>query len=576
MTIVYKAGQQITGLSTDTKPSNQVEGTEFTETNTGKIFVFSSGSWTERTSGLSVTDDVTIGSVTATLGDWLEIGADVPSLSTALTTVSNTSSQITLSWTKKTKERVSKHKVEYSTDNSSWTTATNVATGSSYAVTGLSAYTDYYFRISPTNIMGTGGLTTTGSVTKTQGITPSNIANFTASAVSTTQINLSWDASTGTPTPTYKVEYKLSSAGSWTELEASQSGTTYNKTGLTVYTDYDFRVTALNAQGSSPTVTLTSVTTDGVVPAQVAGLSLVSAKPDVDMSWTADSTGVPSVITYTVEHSLTGSGSWSVVNTTTGTTLTDSNVTLDVAHYYRVKGTNAFGTGTYSAVSNVTVATSSISVTGSPTESTSGGYNYYEFLQSGTVTIEGYTPDILIVNGGNSASGANGGSGGEIRQITGQTGLSGTYTITIGGANTASVFSGESGYTTTSGAGGGAGSHSYNGVAGGAGTEITSFPATYSYSGGGGGGAGQQNSNYRGGAGGTGGGGGGGRGKNGWGGYAGSGGRNSGQQGSNQRKGYGGYGGANTGSGGGGGGRYNGVGSAGSGGSGVFVLRVPT
>jgi hypothetical protein len=218
--------------------------------------------------------------------------------------------------------------------------------------------------------------------------------------------------------------------------------------------------------------------------------------------------------------------------------------------------------------------TPELAYTGSSvTDSTVGGYRYLEFLSSGTITIEGYTPDILIVNGGNAGSGQNGGAGGQIRQITGQTGLSGTYTITIGGSSTASVFTGESGYSTTAGANGGIGQYTYSGGAGGAGTSIASFPATWDYSGGGGGGAGQQNNNTYGGAGGSGGGGGGGKGRKGNFGYGAGGGRNNGQNGSSYK--HGGAGGANTGGGGGGGGRYQGVGTAGAGGTGVFVLRIP-
>ena len=321
---------------------------------------------------------------------------------------------------------------------------------------------------------------------------------------------------------------------------------------------------------------------------EIARSAGVSASSVSNNTWaeTTLSTPVKLLENYTVGVTIsTGSGSSYLGTAVNNNSSSPTNTTR---YYKDESGTVGLSTSetmlmvfdsdpaTGISIPSIWQVPSALSYTGSNVvDSTSGGYRYLEFLSSGTVTIEGYEPDILIVNGGNSASSQVGGSGGQIRQITGQTGLSGTYTVTIGGANTASVFTGESGYTATSGASGGAGSWSYSGVAGGAGTSIASFPATYSYSGGGGGGAGQQNSNYRGGAGGTGGGGGGGRGKNGWGGYAGTGGRNNGGAGSSSQRGAGGAGGANTGSGGGGGGRYNGVGAAGAGGTGVFVLRVP-
>ena len=51
MTLIYKAGQQITGLSTDTKPANQVEGSVFTETDTLVVSDYTGGAWVARVAG---------------------------------------------------------------------------------------------------------------------------------------------------------------------------------------------------------------------------------------------------------------------------------------------------------------------------------------------------------------------------------------------------------------------------------------------------------------------------------------------------------------------------------------------
>jgi hypothetical protein len=55
MTIKHYAGRRIRGLSGDTKPSNAEADSEFFETNTGKTFDYSSGSWTERSTGVGST-----------------------------------------------------------------------------------------------------------------------------------------------------------------------------------------------------------------------------------------------------------------------------------------------------------------------------------------------------------------------------------------------------------------------------------------------------------------------------------------------------------------------------------------
>ena len=50
MAIAYKGGNRITGLSTDTRPDviKLVDGTIFTETDTGKEYIKYYGDWTER------------------------------------------------------------------------------------------------------------------------------------------------------------------------------------------------------------------------------------------------------------------------------------------------------------------------------------------------------------------------------------------------------------------------------------------------------------------------------------------------------------------------------------------------
>jgi len=46
MTIVRYAGNKITGVSGDTKPTNVPDGATFYETDTKKLFIKISGTWT--------------------------------------------------------------------------------------------------------------------------------------------------------------------------------------------------------------------------------------------------------------------------------------------------------------------------------------------------------------------------------------------------------------------------------------------------------------------------------------------------------------------------------------------------
>jgi hypothetical protein len=480
MTIKYLSGDRVSGLSTDSKPT-MADGSIFIETDTGKRFVKKvAADWEEVSGGNTV----------------------VPTAVTGLSTTVNSSSQITVSYTGYGNDGITGYKVEKRPSGGSWSTVSASTEDTSHAVTGLSTYTDYDFRVSAINSVGTSSAVTTSSLTKTQGIVPSVPTNFTTSVISTSQINLSWTASiTGNPTPTYKIEYKLNSSGSWTELVASQAGTTYNKTGLSGYTEYDFRVSALNAQGTSNTISVTATRTSGVTPAQVTGLTLTDNKPNVGIVWSADSTGIPSV-TYTLEHSLSStfaSGITVKASGGTGLSYTDSSVTQDVTHYYRVKAVNVLGSGTYSSISNIMIQSLAITTTGA-TVSTSGGYTYYKWTSNGTASIVGYTVDILLVGGGgggggtgNGNWGSGGGGGGGIAVINNWTGYaSGSQTISVGSGGGGSSSSGGSGggatgfgNITANGGGGGSRGQYGNGGSQGSASNLPAGSTSHTSNGGG-------------------------------------------------------------------------------------------
>ena len=83
------------------------------------------------------------------------------------------------------------------------------------------------------------------------GVVPSTPTNLTATAVSTTQVNLTWSASTDSAGVTgYRVE-RCQSAGctNFTQI-AAPTGTAYSDTGLTPGTTYVYRVRAVDSRGT--------------------------------------------------------------------------------------------------------------------------------------------------------------------------------------------------------------------------------------------------------------------------------------------------------------------------------------
>jgi chitodextrinase len=91
---------------------------------------------------------------------------------------------------------------------------------------------------------------------------PSTPTNFTSTAVSATQINLSWTASTDNVGVTgYRVE-RCSGVGCSNFAQiATPTTTTFNDTGLSSSTSYSYRVRATDAAGNLSTFSSTSTTT---------------------------------------------------------------------------------------------------------------------------------------------------------------------------------------------------------------------------------------------------------------------------------------------------------------------------
>ena len=101
-----------------------------------------------------------------------------------------------------------------------------------------------------------------GSAGDTQA--PTTPTNLTASAVSSTQINLSWNASTDN---VGVAGYKIYQNGGTTPIATVTSGTTYQNTGLAGSSSYSYTVVAYDAAGNaSPATAAVSAKTPSAAP----------------------------------------------------------------------------------------------------------------------------------------------------------------------------------------------------------------------------------------------------------------------------------------------------------------------
>lgn len=186
---------------------------------------------------------------------------------------------------------------------------------------------------------------------------PEAPANLVANAFSSSQINLSWAApnSGGSPITGYKIERKTLS-GSWSVLvnNTGNTSTSYQDSGLPSSTTYEYRVSAINAIGtSSPSSTATATThIADTVPSAPTGLAATAlSHKSIIIEWITPGSGGSPITGYRIECKV-GSGSWSVLVANTGNTNTSylhDDLEIETTYTYRVNAINAIGTGAYSS-----------------------------------------------------------------------------------------------------------------------------------------------------------------------------------------------------------------------------------
>ena len=536
--------------------------------------------------------------------------ASAPTAPTGVSaSASTTAVAVTITWT------------DASTDETGfyvYRNTTNTTTGATLLSTlgaGVQTYTDnatnnpsappaigtvYYYWVSAYNGVGESSKTA-ASQNATGGVTTLNVpaapTSLTATATSTTQIDLAWTDNATNETG-YTVERRSpAGSGSYSTVTTLSAGaTSFSNTGLTESTQYEYRVYATNAAGNSANSNAASKFT---IPATPTGLTATAvSSSQINLAWTDVSTG--NTGQRIERRSPSGSGSYSTLTTVsaTATTYSDTGLTASTSYEYRIVATNAdydsspstaanattqSGTSTYS-VEYLTVAGGGSGAGG--TRGGGGGAGGYKTATGLSLTV-GNVVTVTIGAGaaapaasslgtkGNDSSvsgtgittitaegGGRGGGGGTDAGGAGGSGGGGGYSATAGGAGSSGQGSnggaGASGYPGGGGGGGGAsaaGAAGTNGVGGdgGAGTSSSISGSAVVRGGGGGGAVPYGTITDAGGAGGSGGGG-----------------RGAGSAGNSVA------GSANTGGGGGGGAFYVNSSNSSAGGSGVVILRMAT
>ena len=209
---------------------------------------------------LTVTDAATNSPQTAALSGTGGSGGScntVPNAPTGLAASGTTSSSTNLSWTADTPPANCTISGYTILKNGS---SIGTATGTSFAVTGLSASTAYSFTIEATDTAGTSAASSAVNVTTLANsctTKPSAPTGLAASGTTSSGTNLSWTADTppsGCTISSYTILQNGTSIG-------TSSGTSFSVSGLAASTTYSFTVEATDGAGTSAASSALNVTT---------------------------------------------------------------------------------------------------------------------------------------------------------------------------------------------------------------------------------------------------------------------------------------------------------------------------
>jgi hypothetical protein len=184
--------------------------------------------------------------------------ANAPGVPTGLAGTAAATS-VSLAWVTPTSDGdspITDYAVEFGPDTASYTAVTRTpSTAATQTVTGLTPETEYVFRVAAVNAVGTGSFTSPITRTTLAPTVPGAPTGLTATpdGYGYGYVTLAWTAPAddgGAAITDYTIQYSSNGGTSWTNYTWSQFGTNENLYGLTVGTEYTFRVAAVNSAGT--------------------------------------------------------------------------------------------------------------------------------------------------------------------------------------------------------------------------------------------------------------------------------------------------------------------------------------
>jgi titin len=230
----------------------------------------------------------------------------------------------------------------------------------SYNDTSVAGSTTYTYRVKAFNAGGDSAPSNNAEATTPAPPPPPNPpSNLTATAMSSSQINLAWQDNS-TNEDGFNIE-RCQGAGCGNFSQIAQVGAdvvTYNDTGLSASTSYTYRVRAFNADGNSAYSDPASATTQAPpAPAPPSNLTATAGRKGnnafIDLSWTDNSDNETN---FDIER-CTGAGCANFAPlTSVGANVTTyrDTVARRTTYRYQVKARNTGGSSAYSNPASAT------------------------------------------------------------------------------------------------------------------------------------------------------------------------------------------------------------------------------
>jgi len=281
-----------------------------------------------------------------------------PAAPSSLTATAVSASQINLAWTDNSSNEDG-FKIERKTGAAgTYAEVGSVGVGvTAFSNTGLAASTQYFYRVFAHNTGGNSVFSNEANATTTGTVTvPAAPTSLTATAVSSSQINLAWVDNSNNEDG-FKIERRDPGSSVYTEIAiVAANVTSYSNTGLAANTKYGYRVRSYNSAGNSAYSNIVSATTltGTTPPAAPSSLTATTvSSSQINLAWTDNASNEDG---FKIERKTGAAGTYAEVGSVGANVTSFSNTGLAAStqYFFRVLAHNAGGNSAYSNEANAT------------------------------------------------------------------------------------------------------------------------------------------------------------------------------------------------------------------------------